>query len=95
MEENEYIPKSSIKPAVKTEEPSSSRAKKQADEPQRPKDTKKEPSKEGSSLLNLKDRLNLSKIKILLGRRKYNDYVQTLVPKEASFLFFRKKIIRV
>ncbi len=37
----------------------------------------------------------LSKIKILLGRRKYNNYVQILVPEEASFLFFRKKIIRV
>ena len=37
----------------------------------------------------------LSKIKILLGRRKYNNYVQMLVHKEASFLFFRKKIIRV
>ena len=67
MEENEYIPKSSIKPAPKTEEPTSSRSKKQADEPQRPKETKKAPSKEGSTLLNLKDRLNLSKIKIFAG----------------------------
>jgi S-DNA-T family DNA segregation ATPase FtsK/SpoIIIE len=67
MEENEYIPKSSIKPAPKTEEPTSSRSKKQADEPQRPKETKKAPSKEGSSLLNLKGRLNLSKIRIFAG----------------------------
>jgi DNA segregation ATPase FtsK/SpoIIIE, S-DNA-T family len=67
MEENEYIPKSSTKPAPKTEESTSSRSKKQADEPQRPKETKKPSKENNNSFSGLKERLNLPKIKIIIG----------------------------
>ena len=67
MEENEYIPKSSTKPAPKTEESTSSRSKKQADEPQRPKETKKPSKEKNNSFSGLKERLNLPKIKIIIG----------------------------
>lgn len=68
MEENEYIPKSSSKPASKTEESTRARSKKQEeDELQRQKETKKSPKEKTAAVSNLQERLNLPKIKIFVG----------------------------
>lgn len=68
MEENEYIPKSSSKPASKTEESTRTRSKKQEeDELQRQKETKKSPKEKTAAVSNLQERLNLPKIKIFVG----------------------------
>ncbi len=68
MEENEYIPKSSSKPASKTEEPTRARVKKQEEaEPVRQKDSKKSSNESPSAAAKLKERINLPKIKIIVG----------------------------
>ena len=55
MEENEYIPKSSSKPASKTEEPTRARVKKQEEaEPGRQKDSKKSSNDGPSATAKLK-----------------------------------------
>jgi DNA segregation ATPase FtsK/SpoIIIE, S-DNA-T family len=68
MEENEYIPKSSSKPASKTEEPTRARVKKQEEaEPGRQKDSKKSSNDGPSATAKLKERINFPKIKIIVG----------------------------
>ena len=68
MEENEYIPKSSSKPASKTEEPTRGRIKKQEEaEPGRQKESKKSSNDGPSGAAKLKERINLPKIKIIIG----------------------------
>lgn len=68
MEENEYIPKSSSKPASKTEEPTRARVKKQEEAvPGRQKDSKKSSNNGPSAAAKLKERINLPKIKIIVG----------------------------
>ena len=68
MEENEYIPKSSSKPASKTEEPTRGRIKKQEEaEPGRQKESKKSSNNGLSGAAKLKERINLPKIKIIVG----------------------------
>lgn len=67
MEENEYIPRSNTKPTPKTEEPVQSRSKKGDDEPKRSKENKKSSNDSNSSKSNLKERLNLPKMKIFVG----------------------------
>ncbi len=68
MEENEYIPRSNSKPTPKTEEPTSSRSKKEGEEPKRSKENKNTSrEKSNASGGGLKERLNLPKIKIFIG----------------------------
>jgi S-DNA-T family DNA segregation ATPase FtsK/SpoIIIE len=68
MEENEYIPKSSSKPASKTEEPTRARSKKQEEaELGRQKETKNSSNDRPSAAAKLKERFNLPKIKIIVG----------------------------
>ena len=68
MEENEYIPKSSSKPASKTEEPTRARVKKQEEAvPGRQKDSKKSSNDGPSATAKLKERINFPKIKIIVG----------------------------
>lgn len=68
MEENEYIPRSNSKPTPKTEEPISSRSKKEGEEPKRSKENKNTSrEKSNASGGGLKERLNLPKIKIFIG----------------------------
>ena len=68
MEENEYIPKSSAKPASKTEEPTRARSKKQEEaELGRQKETKNSSNDRPSAAAKLKERFNLPKIKIIVG----------------------------
>ena len=68
MEENEYIPKSSSKPASKTEDPTRGRIKKQEEaEPGRQKESKKSSNDGPSGAAKLKERINLPKIKIITG----------------------------
>ena len=68
MEENEYIPKSSSKPASKTEEPTRARVKKQEEAvPGRQKDSKKSSNEGPSAAAKLKERINFPKIKIIVG----------------------------
>ncbi|MEY3099136.1 MAG: hypothetical protein RIS63_24, partial [Bacteroidota bacterium] len=68
MEENEYIPKSSFKPAPKTEEPTRARSKKQEDaELGRHKETKNSSNDRPSAAAKFKERFNLPKIKIIVG----------------------------
>jgi len=68
MEENEYIPRSNSKPTPKSEEPISSRSKKEGEEPKRSKENKNTSrEKSNASGGGLKERLNLPKIKIFIG----------------------------
>ena len=68
MEENEYIPKSSSKPASKTEEPTRARSKKQEEaELGRQKETKNSSNDRPSAAAKFKERFNLPKIKIIVG----------------------------
>ena len=68
MEENEYIPKSSSKPASKTEEPTRARSKKQEEaELGRHKETKNSSNDRPSAAAKFKERFNLPKIKIIVG----------------------------
>ncbi len=68
MEENEYIPKSSSKPASKTEEPTRARSKKQEEaELGRQKETKNSSNDRPSAAAKLNERFNLPKIKIIVG----------------------------
>ena len=66
MEENEYIPKSTAKPAPKTEAPSTPRPKKREEEPPRPKETAQATRKKLPKI-GLLERLNLPKIKLFAG----------------------------
>ena len=66
MEENEYIPKSAVKPTPKTEETGGARSKKREEETLRPKETKEATSK-NLPKIGLSERLNLPKIKLFTG----------------------------